>query len=975
MKTVIRKHSQAIIALCIMLTMLLTMLPTFAAQPSAAAASAPPESTIILPRSGEDKLIVVLVEFSDRKLSSTGYGNKSPEQYWSDMVFGGSGTGRSVNSFYAENSNGKFQFAAERLPNSNEPVAGIYRVSLPDTFANRGDLAIKALSALQNRYNFKFAEAYSDTFLKSKNVIQGSAFCPPGGLHLLFVAAGYGAGGGKGRTEDNSGAALGVPNTMYNHIVIEEQQSGGKINIVGVPAHELGHDIGLPDLYTYGESSSDEPEPEYYTSLDIGIYGSDSYGNAPTHFDPWSKQKLGWYTPTTTIPDKLNPAGDSVNYNILKVPSPDPYQYFLIENRQQQGFDSGLRGVTNGIVFWRIDDWVNGSKDDYAVNSHARHGVTIIPRGGVKNGSQGGHALNEEVFLTYHTGATTPETSIGWGGQVWMRDAAKTAMPRAYKVVNGIGGGLTVKEMGEFSAATNVTVNGATLNFTTCATGKDKGFQYKIYASTNQYDVADSESMKSLTPIATVIGTNSYSYSYSLSYSAVPNYSFGKEVYYNIIVDAKNAASGIFPSGTTGGTAAYRAANISGEPNPYAAKPVITAQPINKIVNVGDAATLSVTASVTDGGTLSYQWYSAASSTNSGGTAIPNATASTFSVPTAAAGTKYYYCVVTNTNSAATVEKTAATPSAAASVSVYLPMENYALGKPAKAYNAAGTFLGTSDALTNGIPNDIWTPNNGTYPTTFVVELGEYRSIDLLEIEWEKVGLPFQFKIYANIQGQGETLLMDKSAQSGVLDKKEVIELGGKLVQSVKIEITGKSGSGNITNAWPNVSEVRALGTDSANKAEITVTAGNGGTVLGGGTYPLDSQVTLTAIPKPDYEFEGWYKNGIKIADAEATYVFTVKKSAEYEARFKNIPPLEITGINIVGKSNLTFTASVTGGVKPLKYAFYILADGKVYYTDSNSDSNFFSYTPMEKKSYTVVAYCIDSRGSKASYSKTFSVN
>lgn len=775
MKTVIHRRSQPVIALCVMLTMLLTMLPAFAAQTSSA--SAPPESTIILPRSGEDKLMVVLVEFSDRKLSSTGYGNKSPEQYWYDMVFGGSGTGRSVNSFYYENSNGEFQFAPERLPNSNEPVAGIYRVSLPDTFANRGDVAIKALSALQKRYNFKFAEAYADTFLKSKNVIQGAAFCPPGGLHLLFVAAGYGAGGGKGRTEDNSGAALGVPNTMYNHIVIEEQQSGGQINMVGVPSHELGHDIGLPDLYSYGESYGDEPDPEYYTSLDIGIYGSDSYGNAPTHFDPWSKQKLGWYTPSTAIPDKFNPAGDSANYNILKVPSPDPYQYFLIENRQQQGFDSGLRGVTNGIVFWRIDDWVNGNKNDYAVNSHARHGVTIIPRGGVKNGSQGGHGLNEEVFLTYHSGATTPDTSIGWGGKIWMRDAAKTAMPRAYRVINGINGGLTVKEMGEFSAATNVTESGATLNFTTCATGKDKGFQYKIYASTNQYDVADAQSMKSLAPTATVVGTNADSYSYNLSYTSVPGYSSGKEVYYNIIVDAKNAASGIFPSGTTGGTAAYRAANISGEPNPCAAKPVITAHPVNKIVNIGETAKLSVTASVTDGGTLSYQWYSVDSNTNNGGAAIPGAISSTFNVPTAAAGTKYYYCMITNTNSAATVEKTALTASAAASVSVYLPMENYALGKPAKAYNAVGTLLGTSDALTNGISNDVWTPNNDTYPTTFVVELGEYLSIDLLEIEWEKVGLPFQFKIYADIQGQGETLLADESSQSGVLGKKRLLNL------------------------------------------------------------------------------------------------------------------------------------------------------------------------------------------------------
>lgn len=164
------------------------------------------------------------------------------------------------------------------------------------------------------------------------------------------------------------------------------------------------------------------------------------------------------------------------------------------------------------------------------------------------------------------------------------------------------------------------------------------------------------------------------------------------------------------------------------------------------------------------------------------------------------------------------------------------------------------------------------------------------------------------------------------------------------------------------------------MGTDSANKADITVTAGEGGTAIGGGTYPVDSQVTLTAIPKPGYEFDGWYKNGVKIADAEATYVFVVKENAAYEARFKVIPPLEITGIDIAGTSKLTFTAHTAGGVKPFKYAFYILADGKVYYTNTNCNGNSFSYTPMEGKIYTVVAYCTDNNGGKTSYSKTFSV-
>ena len=80
--------------------------------------------------------------------------------------------------------------------------------------------------------------------------------------------------------------------------------------------------------------------------------------------------------------------------------------------------------------------------------------------------------------------------------------------------------------------------------------------------------------------------------------------------------------------------------------------PNITVQPSSgsATYDKGDAATaLSVTASVSDGGTLSYQWYSNTTATNSGGTLISGAESDTYTPSTATAGTLYYYCVVTNT--------------------------------------------------------------------------------------------------------------------------------------------------------------------------------------------------------------------------------------------------------------------------------------------------------------------------------------
>ncbi len=88
-----------------------------------------------------------------------------------------------------------------------------------------------------------------------------------------------------------------------------------------------------------------------------------------------------------------------------------------------------------------------------------------------------------------------------------------------------------------------------------------------------------------------------------------------------------------------------------GGDNSTSTAPTISTQPAsNDSASFGDTVTLSVTA--TGSGTLTYQWYSNTTNSNSGGTAISDATASSYTVPTTAVtAQKWYYCVVTNTQS------------------------------------------------------------------------------------------------------------------------------------------------------------------------------------------------------------------------------------------------------------------------------------------------------------------------------------
>jgi len=94
-------------------------------------------------------------------------------------------------------------------------------------------------------------------------------------------------------------------------------------------------------------------------------------------------------------------------------------------------------------------------------------------------------------------------------------------------------------------------------------------------------------------------------------------------------------------------------------PKTDAARPLITVDPLDGVYLPGAAVTpLSVTASSPDGGTLSYQWYSETTK-YSNGTAVAGATNASFTPPTAAAGTLYYYAEVTNTNNGVDGNKTA----------------------------------------------------------------------------------------------------------------------------------------------------------------------------------------------------------------------------------------------------------------------------------------------------------------------------
>lgn len=129
-----------------------------------------------------------------------------------------------------------------------------------------------------------------------------------------------------------------------------------------------------------------------------------------------------------------------------------------------------------------------------------------------------------------------------------------------------------------------------------------------------------------------------------------------------------------------------------------AATPTITKQPEGKTESFAAGGTQKITkdlmveASVSDGGDLTYQWYSNTSSSTTGGTAIGGATSSSYEATVNAKETKYFYCIVTNTNNNVSGNKTASVTS---NVAILASIEG-SLESITARYNGTNLLVGVS---------------------------------------------------------------------------------------------------------------------------------------------------------------------------------------------------------------------------------------------------------------------------------------
>ncbi|KAL7527187.1 hypothetical protein ACHAXR_001842, partial [Thalassiosira sp. AJA248-18] len=170
---------------------------------------------------------------------------------------------------------------------------------------------------------------------------------------------------------------------------------------IGVLCHEIGHYLGLPDLY----------DPTFL-GTGLGAYdfmsqswGFDGSGMYPPNLSAWSKLKLGWATAELIDKDgiyELEASLSSSAFTVYKITHGFPDgEYLLLENRQPLGYDSKING-SGGIAVYHIDGNTKGqrhrgypSQDEWPQNGNHYKVALLAADGGydleqgINQGDQG----------------------------------------------------------------------------------------------------------------------------------------------------------------------------------------------------------------------------------------------------------------------------------------------------------------------------------------------------------------------------------------------------------------------------------------------------------------------------------------------------------------------------------------------------------------------------------------------------------
>jgi immune inhibitor A len=288
------------------------------------------------PLTGAVRVVVILADFSDKEMTAD-------QAHFEKLFFSlGAMEHGSVREYFREVTHGLVDIVGEvvgpvRLPQKLSWYAngnfGIGRPSGdPRAHFMARDTAVTADPQINYAPYDNDGNGFVDAFIVVHAGRGGEVTGDPGDIwsHKWVLPSAYNADGAR----------------IFAYLTIPEDAK------IGVCAHELGHLVfGFPDLYDIDGTSEGVGN---WCLMGGGSWGLG--GERPTHPSAFCKVDQGWATvvnvtgpASLSLPDVKN----SHQVHRLWTGGLPGSEYFLLENRQQTGYDASL--PASGLQIWHID--------------------------------------------------------------------------------------------------------------------------------------------------------------------------------------------------------------------------------------------------------------------------------------------------------------------------------------------------------------------------------------------------------------------------------------------------------------------------------------------------------------------------------------------------------------------------------------------------------------------------------------------
>ena len=365
--------------------------------------------------------LVVLVNFTDRKFSRSDYKKVITNMFNKENYTGytnadgsanayGSMFLGSVRDYFSDNSYGKFAPQFDVVG----PVTVSYASTDIKQTTNAYNAFYEALATLDPAVDYSQYDADGDGYVDM----------------IYFIAAGYGSNYSGNNTnylwphkwslaQFNHTSGDGVMFGTYacsTELYGLESQSTTVLDGIGTICHEFSHVIGLRDIYdTDYDTNGQSNDPGKWDVMASGSYMR--YSRRPVAYTGFERYALGFLSPkelTKAGTYTLNPVENSPEAYILRTPVDK--EYFIIDNRQQIGWD--VEALGHGMMVYRVDStdvsvWTNNK-----VNANSSHNYFELLRAG--NGTSGASASDPfpgTAGVTDLSSVTQPALTT-WNGTV-----------------------------------------------------------------------------------------------------------------------------------------------------------------------------------------------------------------------------------------------------------------------------------------------------------------------------------------------------------------------------------------------------------------------------------------------------------------------------------------------------------------------------------------------------------------------------